>query len=240
MSPPDDSFIFVSYSSRDSDFVHSEIERLELQGYKFWYDKEELQPGRIWAEEISKAIRECACFIVFITQDAIASPYVLVEIEQALEMRKPFICIYWEKVDLPAQFRQPIRSIQALERYALRTSEYEEPLSRALNEYIKPIPPIPSEKNHDGRVESPVPPLPAWQSDILPKIFFFSLILLVVVFVFLAAAATMAPHLASYPGDPLGKRWVGLLVALSFIAIALGLGAGALAVYRVYIRRKNG
>lgn len=237
MTLPDDSFVFVSYSSRDSDFVHSEIKRLEMQGYKAWYDKGELQPGRVWAEEISNAIQACACFIVFITQDAIESKNVRDEMEQALKVGKPFICIYWEKVELPPRFQKPIRSIQALERYALRQFEYEEPLSRALSEYMTRTEPAP-QKNQDGPVEALVLPPPVTQSDLLPKIFFFSLILVIVIFVFLAAGATISPHLASYPGDPLGPRWAGYLVSFVFIAIAFGLGGGAFAVYRIYIRRK--
>ncbi|MCA1565917.1 MAG: toll/interleukin-1 receptor domain-containing protein [Acidobacteria bacterium] len=235
MSRPTDSFIFVSYSNRDSDFVHSEIKRLEMQGYKIWYDKGKLQPGLAWDKEISKAIKACACFIVFITQDALDSPNVCIEIDQALEAGKPFICIYWEKVELPSRFQKPIRSIQALERYALRRIEYEEPLSRALSEYVECSP----VEHTETPVETPVPPSPVIQTNILPKILFLSLILLVVLFVFLAVVATIAPHLASYPGDPLGNRLSGFLVSFVFIAIAFGLGGGALAVYRIYLKREK-
>jgi hypothetical protein len=239
MSLPDDSFIFVSYSSKDSDFVLSEIKRLELQGYAVWYDKGRLQPSQVWADDISQAIKECACFIVFITEYAVKSKHVGVEIAQALQVKKPIICIYWEKVELPPEFREPIQRIQALERYSIssRERQYEEPLDRALSKYVKRTR-VPR-KESGVSVKAPDPPPPATQSVLLSKIVFFSLLLLVVIFVFLAAAAFISPHLATYPGDPLGNRLSGFLAGSTFIVIAFGLSVAALAVYHIYVRRKK-
>ncbi|MGA9993900.1 MAG: toll/interleukin-1 receptor domain-containing protein [Pyrinomonadaceae bacterium] len=238
MPLPDGPFIFVSYSSKDSYFVHPEIKRIEIQGYETWYDKEKLQPGLFWDDQICKAIKACACFIVFITQNAIDSNNVLDEMDQALKAGKPFICINWEKVELPPRFQEPVRNIQALDRYSLHKCEYEEPLSRALSEYIKRREISPKE-NNDRHVEAPVQLPPVIESDALPKILFFSLIVLVVAFVFLATVAIISPHLVSYPGDPLGDRLTSFLASFGFMVIALGLSGGALAVYRKYIRRKN-
>src|SRR5436305_15053126 len=138
MSPPDGPFIFVSYARTDAYFVHPEIERLEKQGHRIWYDKEKLEPGGFWDEAIGEAIDACACFIVFVTEDSINAINVLKEIVQALSAKnakKPFISIHWEKVELPDDFREQMRSRQALERYSLLRHEYDEPLSRALAPY---------------------------------------------------------------------------------------------------------
>lgn len=61
-------FIFVSYARGDRDFVYPEIERLKAEGYRIWYDKDEIQLGRSWSREIDEAIAACTCFLVFVTQ----------------------------------------------------------------------------------------------------------------------------------------------------------------------------
>lgn len=242
-SLPDEPFIFVSYSSKDSDFVHPEIRRLEGQGYKVWYDKGELQPGRLWDIQISWAIKECACFIVFITQDAVDSAHVCDEIDQALQASKPFICIYLEKVEvLPSRFREQLRSIQALERYALRRFEYEEPLGRALLEYIQPVRPEQPEEAEPEK--APALLLPDTRLTTLPKLLFFMLLLLALSFLFLATITMIIPFLAAAdPNDPksivLSDKSVGFMVGFFLIGIALIFGGGALAVKRIYLRREK-
>lgn len=243
MSLPDGPFIFVSYSSKDSDFVWPEIRRLEREGYKVWYDKGELQPGRLWAEEIDRAIEKCACFIAFITHDSVESVNVCDEIDQALKAGKPFISIYWDKVELPRRFEKPMRSIQALERYSMRQPEleYEVPLSRALSEYVEKTEPPPLENKVEGPEKETVPPSAVTRPDALPKIFFFALVLAGVIFLFLAFVAALTPYFTSpVTGDPLNSRLGGFLASLFFAVVALGLGGAAFAVHRVYLRRKNG
>jgi hypothetical protein len=240
MSLPASPFIFVSYSSKDSRFVHSEITRLERQGYKVWYDKGRLQPGRIWVEEIRQAIEECACFIVFMSEAAVNSKHVCDEIEQALKADKHFICIYWEKVELPPRFRETLRSVQALERYSMHRDEYEEPLARALAEYIKK--PEPTTGEHVERLErESSPPPPHARPDMLPKIVFFALILSAGTCLFLTFVMVLIPYFASpFPGDPFNNRLAGLVTGIFFLLIAVGLSVGAFGVYRVYLRRKDG
>ncbi|MFL6284966.1 MAG: toll/interleukin-1 receptor domain-containing protein [Pyrinomonadaceae bacterium] len=232
--------IFVSYSNRDSDFVHGEIRRLEGLGFRVWYDKEGLQPGLVWDKVICQAISTCACFMVFITRDALRSEHVPDEIRQALGEDKPFICVYLEKVELPTDLQRPMGSIQALERYAQRRYQYEGKLSKALAEYLKVEHP-PEEKDKVREQERVPPPPPDVRPDPLPKIVFFVLVLLGAVMFFLALVAIIAPFFASAtPGDPLGNPFVGLVGGVFFTGLALILEGGAYVVYRVYLRRKHG
>ena len=136
---PDGPFIFVSYANRDKRFVHVEIEHLERQGYRVWYDQGELQPGRFWDDEIRKAITACACFMVFITEDSVVSKHVCEEIDQALSENKPFIGVYVDNVELPARLQELVRKRQTLDRHSMQ-SAYEGPLSTALSEYVRPEP----------------------------------------------------------------------------------------------------
>lgn len=227
MSLSDGPFIFVSYKREDSDFVYPEIERLEKQGYKIWYDKGEIEPGLFWDSVIREAIEACACFIVFITQDSIDSTKVLAEIKQALTARKPFVSIHWEQVTLPTDLQEPILSRQMLERYALFKREYEEPLERALSPYRRP-----------GFGTPRLPP-PDTRPDALPKIVCFVLALLAVLSQLFAVVLVVTAYVTSVtPGDPWLNHLAGWLSGLLFTAIAWGLGAIAFAVYRGYLRRK--
>jgi hypothetical protein len=228
MKRSSDSLIFVSYSNIDSHFVHPEIERLESQGYRIWYDKgDQLQPSQPWADDISRAIKECSCFIVFITQHAVESENVRIEIAQGLEARKPFICIYWEKVELPPEFREPIKKIQALERYSFssREHQYERPLDLALSKYVAKTGP----RKGRGYLQQSGPPATIIRYEWLPKLAVIGLLLLGVICIFLVAAGFVSPYLSKMPGDPFGVPWVGVLVGSLFLFMALALGGGALA-----------
>lgn len=229
MALPDGPFIFVSYVREDSDFVFPEIERLEKQGYRIWYDKEKLQPGDFWDSAISRAIDACACFIVFITQDSINSRNVRKEIDRALSAGKHVISIHWEKVTLPPEYDGPIGSRQALERYSLLKREYEEPLNRALAPYRIP------------GFKAPAPPQPETRLHVLPKILFFTLVLLAVFFLWFAAAFAIVPFFPSaLPDDLLNKRQLSLAASVLSLIIACGMGVAAFVVYWAYLRRKHG
>jgi hypothetical protein len=229
-------FIFVSYSSKDSGFVHPEIHRLERQGYKIWYDQGELQPARFWAEEIRNAIAVCTCFMVFITEDSVASDHVCDEIDQALKANKPFIGIYWDNVELPSHLQKVVRTRQTLNRHSMHQSAYEGPLSRALSEYITVT--APGSRLEDIAPPQSAPAVPP--SEALPKVVFFSLLLLVVIFLVLAVVVFVTPNLASAksPDDLLNNRLAGVAAGISFLVIALGLGGAAFAIFRIYLRRR--
>jgi hypothetical protein len=240
MSLPEGPFIFVSYSRRDSYFVHPEIERLERRGYKVWYDKGQLQPGLLWDEQIRRAVRASNCFVVFVSENAVNSERVCDEMDQALEANKPFVCVFLEKVELPPRFQEPILSMQTLERYALRRHEYEEPLDRALSEYTGKTRHTPGEEG--ARAErAAVLPQSQPRPDALPLIVFFGLLLAAGASLFLACVVPLVPYVGfGRPGDPLNSPLAGFMTGLFFAAVAASLGAGAYAVYRVYLRRKNG
>lgn len=246
---PDAPFIFVSYSRKDSSFVLSEIKRLEEQdqGYKFWYDRKGLQPGQDWDDVIGKAIKACACFMVFVTEDSVVSPNVRDEIAKALQAGKPFIGVYWDDVKLPPCLQEPVRRKQTLERHSMRRLdfEYEEPLSKALSKYLKKSKdsgktgPPPVEKV-EGHKEAPAAPPPVASSDVLPKILFFSLILLGLLFFLFAVVAFVTPYVSSARrDDPLNSGLAGFLTGLFLTGIAFALEGGAFATHRIYLRRKN-
>lgn len=228
--------IFVSYAREDSNLVYREIKRLQDDGYRFWYDRSDIAPGRDWSDEIDKAISKCSCFLVFITPAAVKSEYVGYEMERALAAGKPFICIYWEKLELPSDIQQRVSKIQALERYTLHTSEYEEQLYRSLSEHVgKPKTHDREARRDDGKASGPPPP-----SGLSWIAVYFILLLLAVASFLLAVAVAVTPFFATtMPGDPLSSRLAGFLAGGFFIVIACGLCAVAFVVKRKHPSGRN-
>jgi hypothetical protein len=246
-----DPFIFVSYARENSNFVYPEIERLKAEGYKIWYDKEQIRPSHLWSNEINEALEACSCFLVFIAKRAVESERVICEIRQALSLKKPLIVIYWQKVKLPPDLQSHLQEIQALEFYDLHRPSYESQLGRALAESIRPpeprvlrqvqfnSPKPPSGENKDDLAPVLEGTAPQMSSGISPKLIFFILILLGVAFTFLSIIVAVVPFFGSpVPGDPLANHWAGFAAGSLFLMIAVGLYLAAFAVYRKYLRRK--
>jgi TIR domain-containing protein len=228
---PNEPFVFVSYSHENIREVHQEINRIKRQGYEIWYDMGKLIAGKLWDISIREAIETCACFMVFLTRAAVESEHVKEEIAQALDTQKPFICVYWEKVEFLSPLQGKIDKIQALKRYDMHNPEYEEGLSKGLSEYIHPkeIKPIP-----------PGPPPPPPPPTISPKAIYFSLALSAIFFVLVAMVAMATPFFATQdPNDPLNNRLAGFLAGGLFIVIAGGLAVAAFIVHRKYGREEE-
>lgn len=234
MSISNDPFIFVSYSNKDASFVHVEINRLEGQGYRVWYDQKYLEPSRFWDEEIRKAITACTCFMVFITEDSVLSSHVRDEIDQALTANKPFIAVYWDNVELPEDLQSRVRKRQTLDRHSMHQSAYEGPLSKVLSEYI-------SIKHASSQAKVPSTPPPIPSPDILPRVVLFSLIVLALICLFLAFVSVVTPNIVSAkaPDDLRNNRLIGVIGGFMFMVIAMGLGAAAVQVIRVYFWKRK-
>lgn len=84
MSSSQKPLIFLSHSSSDAPAVNYFKERLaEMAGghLRFFLasDDRSLELGVDWAHEITKSLEQSACVLVFLTNAAAASPYVLFE-----------------------------------------------------------------------------------------------------------------------------------------------------------------
>jgi hypothetical protein len=138
-------------------------------------------------------------------------------------------------------FQEGVRRIQALERYSLHKSEYEEQLNTALAEYVGTSGPPPEDEAGDpGR--TPVPQAPIATSGIPPILVFFVLVLLAgVCFLFALVAGVSAFFTTPDPNNPLSpNRLGGFLTGLLCMGTSIGQFGAAFAVYRMYLRRKHG
>lgn len=72
-------YVFISYSHHDIDYVTHLNADLEKNGFKTWFDRR-IEIGSAWVDEIEAAIRGCAALLVVISQESLESSWVKKEI----------------------------------------------------------------------------------------------------------------------------------------------------------------
>lgn len=98
--------IFISYSSSDYDtYVTPLVSRLTLEGYSVWLDKNRLDAGVDWLDEINVALTRCSAMVLCVTPRALTSRYVKMEYRYFVDQSKPLIPIICETTSLPVELR---------------------------------------------------------------------------------------------------------------------------------------
>lgn len=77
-------YIFVSYSHKDEKKVLPILSALQREGHRIWYD-EGIHAGRNWAIMIGERLKGCSDFLLFSSENAVASTEVENEIYGARE-----------------------------------------------------------------------------------------------------------------------------------------------------------
>ncbi len=94
--------VFLSYSRRQLHYAESVKHTLEQnQALTVWFDLEQLRPGVPWRDEIQRGLTESDGTVLVASQASLASPYVQLEWEHALENDKPVWVILFERCELP-------------------------------------------------------------------------------------------------------------------------------------------
>lgn len=91
--------IFISYSSKDTEFTNRLVADLEQADHSVWQDQSTLRGGQDWLAEIDRAIHNCAIVILVLSPNAIESQWVQREIAQALNLQKPVIPVLIKEID---------------------------------------------------------------------------------------------------------------------------------------------
>jgi hypothetical protein len=76
--------VFISYSTKDSDFANEFAQQLHADGCQVWIDRKELDPGEYFEEEIRSGIDNCSYFILLLSENSATSPWVRLEVEYVL------------------------------------------------------------------------------------------------------------------------------------------------------------
>ena len=132
-------YVFVSYAHRDAQAVFPEIQRLHQQGFRIWYD-EGIDPGNEWPEEIARAVLGCELFVVFVTDNAVASVNVRNEIAYALGRKKPFLAVHLAETKLPPGLELQLGNLQAVLKWKMTTESYERKMGKTLSPSLRQSP----------------------------------------------------------------------------------------------------
>jgi WD40 repeat protein len=100
--------VFLSYSRRDSEFVHRLAESVAQRGKEVWVDTEGIADGEIFPEAIKRAIEQSDAFLFVITPASVASAYCEQEVEYARELQKRIVPVLRDPVsdaELPPEIR---------------------------------------------------------------------------------------------------------------------------------------
>ena len=126
--------LFISYSSKDVDFVRRLVADLDARGIKVWWDKLEMKIGDSLSRKIQEGISGSSWLAIVLSENSARSPWVERELSAALtkelERQDVFILpILYRKCEIPLFLRDKI--------YADFAQSYEEGL-RSLVERIDP------------------------------------------------------------------------------------------------------
>jgi hypothetical protein len=85
--------VFVSYARDESKKVYRILAKLEAHGIKFWVDTRDIENGKDWPEEISKAIENCSKFLLFMSHKSMVSDNIKNEVQIGFEKHKKIVIL---------------------------------------------------------------------------------------------------------------------------------------------------
>ena len=110
--------VFISCSSADEAKVNEILHRLEEAGISCWLSRRDIPQGADYAVEIPNAIAACRHFLVLLSNAAQESPYVMLELDLALDQKKKIIPILLELTETDEEivlYRNEKQKIDATE-----------------------------------------------------------------------------------------------------------------------------
>ena len=108
-----DPFVFVSYAHADREQVELAIASLKRKMCRVWYD-EGLTPGESWNDDLARHIKECSCFLVFLSASSMASSYVKSEINYAISKGRAVVPVRIDTSEIPEGLEFALGTVQFL------------------------------------------------------------------------------------------------------------------------------
>lgn len=107
--------IFASYSHRDTSIVEEFESHAAATGDQYLRDVVSLRAGEVWDQRLLDMIKQADVFQLFWSWNALASPLVREEWQQALALNRPYFVrpVYWEE-PLPEQSGLPPEQLRRL------------------------------------------------------------------------------------------------------------------------------
>lgn len=107
--------VFISYSSKDINYVMQITEAMELSGISYWRAPDRIPAGSNYAKEIPKAIRECDLFLLVYSDNAQQSIWVEKEIDMAVCCKKTILPVKIDNCEFNELFKFYLNNIQMLQ-----------------------------------------------------------------------------------------------------------------------------
>ena len=107
-----DKYVFISYSSRDNEYVEQLTNALKVAGIAYWKAPDMISAGSNYAKEIPKAIADCSVFLLVLSKTAQESMWVEKEIDKAICSRKIILPIRIDDCDLNDLFKFYLNNVQ--------------------------------------------------------------------------------------------------------------------------------
>lgn len=110
-------YVFISYSSKNRDVADKLIKALEKNNIDSWVAPDDIPAGSKYAQVINKAIKNCACFVLLLSNDSMNSVWVAKEVERAINYNKKIITVKIEDLTLTEEFELYISTDQIVQVY---------------------------------------------------------------------------------------------------------------------------
>jgi TolB-like protein/cytochrome c-type biogenesis protein CcmH/NrfG len=92
--------VFISYASQDKAVAEATCQALEQAGIACWIAPRDVSPGEFYADAIVRALNEASILVLMLTNDAVASPHVLREVERTSAKRHAIVALRFGSVSL--------------------------------------------------------------------------------------------------------------------------------------------
>src|SRR5512147_3181141 len=93
------SYIFISYSRMDLDFVQKIVDALAVSDLDTWIDWKNIPKGEDWKDEIYRGIEGADAFLFLISPDSVTSEMCNEEIAHALRNGKRILPVFIARTD---------------------------------------------------------------------------------------------------------------------------------------------
>lgn len=155
-------YIFISYAHADSRRVYPVIKKLQADGFRVWYD-DGIDPGTEWDQSIADAIKNCAYFFAFLSENYLRSENCKDEMNYARDLNPAprRLLLYLEDVSLTDGMELRQSRIQAVHCYTYDSQAemfariYEaSDIEKCHEKNKKPMPPLEPDKD-SGAAQKP-------------------------------------------------------------------------------------
>ncbi|MCK6627277.1 MAG: toll/interleukin-1 receptor domain-containing protein [Anaerolineae bacterium] len=105
--------VFISYSTKNLDFVQQLYQKLTSRGLSVWFDKQSIEGATQWRESIVTGIMNCKVFLLVLSPESAASDNVRKEIDLAEHHKKKIFPLMWREVrPLPPSIQYQLAGTQ--------------------------------------------------------------------------------------------------------------------------------